>query len=56
MCLLAVFFRVGEDAPLIVGANREEFYARGGEPPRFSMAPSAPSPASIRPRAAPGLV
>ncbi len=35
MCLLAVFFRVVEDAPVIVGANREEYYARGGEPPRL---------------------
>lgn len=39
MCLLAVFFRVVEDAPLIVGANREEFYARGGEPPRLLDGP-----------------
>jgi uncharacterized protein with NRDE domain len=35
MCLVAFFFRVVEDAPLIVGANREEAYARGGEPPRI---------------------
>jgi len=34
MCLLAIFFRVVEDAPLIVGANREELYARGGEAPQ----------------------
>jgi uncharacterized protein with NRDE domain len=34
MCLLALFFRVVEDAPVIVGANREEFYSRGGEPPQ----------------------
>jgi uncharacterized protein with NRDE domain len=34
MCLLALFFRVVEDASVIVGANREEFYARGGEPPQ----------------------
>ncbi|MBY0524284.1 MAG: NRDE family protein [Gemmataceae bacterium] len=34
MCLVAVFFRVVEDAPLVVGANREEAYARGGEPPQ----------------------
>src|SRR5947209_11896000 len=34
MCLLALFFRAVHDAPLVVGANREEFYARGGEPPR----------------------
>jgi uncharacterized protein with NRDE domain len=34
MCLVAIFFRVVEDAPLVVGANREEFYARGGEPPQ----------------------
>jgi transport and Golgi organization protein 2 len=35
MCLLALFFRAVDDAPVVVGANREEFYARGGEPPRL---------------------
>jgi Transport and Golgi organisation 2 len=35
MCLLALFFRVVEDAPLVIGANREELYARGGEPPQI---------------------
>jgi uncharacterized protein with NRDE domain len=35
MCLLALFFRVVEDAPVVLGANREELYARGGEPPRL---------------------
>jgi uncharacterized protein with NRDE domain len=35
MCLLAVFFRAVNDAPLIVGANREEFYVRAGEPPQI---------------------
>jgi uncharacterized protein with NRDE domain len=35
MCLLALFYRVVPDAPLVVGANREEFYARGGEPPQI---------------------
>lgn len=35
MCLIAIFFRVVEDAPLIVGANREEAYARGGTPPQI---------------------
>jgi uncharacterized protein with NRDE domain len=39
MCLLAIFFRVVEDAPVIVGANREESYARGGEPPRILEGP-----------------
>jgi uncharacterized protein with NRDE domain len=39
MCLLALFFRVVEDAPVVVGANREEFYARGGEPPRILEGP-----------------
>jgi uncharacterized protein with NRDE domain len=39
MCLLALFFRVVEDAPVIVGANREEFYARGGEPPQVLDGP-----------------
>lgn len=33
MCLLALFFRVVEDAHLVVGANREEAYARAGDPP-----------------------
>ena len=35
MCLVALFFRVVEDAPVVVGANREELYSRGGEPPRL---------------------
>jgi Transport and Golgi organisation 2 len=35
MCLLALFFRVVEDAPLVAGANREEVYGRGGDPPRL---------------------
>ena len=39
MCLIALFFRVLDDAPLVVGANREEFYARGGEPPRLLDGP-----------------
>jgi uncharacterized protein with NRDE domain len=35
MCLLALFFRVVEDAAVVVGANREEFYARPGEAPQL---------------------
>jgi uncharacterized protein with NRDE domain len=35
MCLVALFFRVVEDAPVVVGANREEFYARPGEAPQL---------------------
>src|SRR5579859_7068235 len=35
MCLLALFYRVVEDAPIVAAANREEAYARGGEPPRI---------------------
>jgi hypothetical protein len=34
MCLLALFFRVVEDAPVVAAGNREEAYARGGEPPQ----------------------
>lgn len=34
MCLLALLYRVARDAPVVVGANREESYARGGDPPR----------------------
>ncbi len=39
MCLLALFYRVVEDAPVVVGANREEYYARAGEPPRLLESP-----------------
>jgi uncharacterized protein with NRDE domain len=39
MCLLALFFRMVEDAPLVAGANREEHYSRGGEPPRILDGP-----------------
>lgn len=35
MCLLALFFRVFEDAPIVIGASREEQYARRGEPPQI---------------------
>jgi uncharacterized protein with NRDE domain len=35
MCLVAIFFRVFPEAPVVGGANREEFYRRGGEPPRL---------------------
>ncbi|HEY7330419.1 MAG TPA: NRDE family protein [Gemmataceae bacterium] len=39
MCLLALFFRVVKDAAVVVGANREEYYQRGGEPPRLLPGP-----------------
>lgn len=39
MCLLALFFQVVEDAAVVVGANREEYYQRGGEPPRLLQGP-----------------
>jgi uncharacterized protein with NRDE domain len=39
MCLLALFYRVVDDAFLVAGANREEFYARGGEPPQILDGP-----------------
>jgi uncharacterized protein with NRDE domain len=35
MCLLALLYRVAEDAPVVVAANREEAYARGGLSPRL---------------------
>src|SRR5437764_10042230 len=40
MCLLAIFFRVTDDAFLVVGANREEAYARGGLPPQLLDGPT----------------
>jgi uncharacterized protein with NRDE domain len=39
MCLLALFFRAIKDAPVLVGANREEAYARKGELPRLVEGP-----------------
>ncbi len=33
MCLIALLYRVAEDAPIVIGANREEYYNRVGEPP-----------------------
>jgi uncharacterized protein with NRDE domain len=39
MCLLALFYRVVDDAWFVVGANREEFYERGGERPRLLHGP-----------------
>jgi len=50
MCLLALFFRVVEDAAVVVGANREEAYARGGEPPRVLEGP-CPAIAGVDPLA-----
>jgi hypothetical protein len=35
MCLIAVFFRAVDDAPLVVGANREEHFDRPGTPPQL---------------------
>jgi uncharacterized protein with NRDE domain len=39
VCLLALYFRAVEDAPVVVGANREEFYNRPGEPPQILPGP-----------------
>ena len=50
MCLLALFFRAFEDSPVVVGANREESYARGGELPRILDGP-CPALAGIDPQA-----
>jgi uncharacterized protein with NRDE domain len=48
MCLLALFFRVVEDAAVVAGANREEYYQRGGEPPRRLNGP-VPALAGVDP-------
>src|SRR5207244_6627758 len=34
-----LFYRVVEDAPVVAGANRDEFYNRGGEPPQILDGP-----------------
>jgi uncharacterized protein with NRDE domain len=48
MCLLALFFRVVEDAPIVVGANREELYERGGLPPQV-LTGAVPAVAGLDP-------
>jgi uncharacterized protein with NRDE domain len=40
MCLLAIFFRAVPDTPLVIGANREEEYNRGGERPQVLTEPA----------------
>jgi uncharacterized protein with NRDE domain len=50
MCLLAIFFRVVPDAPLVLGANREEDYDRGGTVPQLLTEP-APAVAGLDPTA-----
>src|SRR4051812_43512479 len=50
MCLLALFFRVVDDAPVVAGANREGFYARGGGPPQI-LAGERRAVAGLDPRA-----
>lgn len=40
MCLLALFYRMVSDAPLLVGANREEYYSRPGTPPQIIEGPA----------------
>ncbi|HEY8506245.1 MAG TPA: NRDE family protein [Gemmataceae bacterium] len=39
MCLLAILFRAVHDAPVVIGANREESYARGGTEPDVRRGP-----------------
>jgi uncharacterized protein with NRDE domain len=39
MCLLAILYRVVDDAPLVIAANREEDYARGGTAPDLRSGP-----------------
>src|SRR5437763_506886 len=41
MCLLAMLYRAVDGAPLLVAANREEAYARGGTPPALWAEPRA---------------
>ncbi len=35
MCTLALYFQEFEDYPLVIAANRDEFFARPSEPPRI---------------------
>jgi hypothetical protein len=49
MCLLALFFRAVDDAPVVIGANRDEFYVRGGTPPRLLPGPPKVAVAGLDP-------
>lgn len=40
MCLLALLYRMVDEAPVLAGANREEEYARPGEPPEIQESKS----------------
>jgi uncharacterized protein with NRDE domain len=51
MCLLALFFRAVDDAPVVLGANREEYYARGGTPPQLLPGRPAVAVAGLDPLA-----
>src|SRR5947209_4945325 len=39
MCVLVLCFRCVDGTPLVVGANREEAYARGGTEPALQLGP-----------------
>jgi uncharacterized protein with NRDE domain len=39
MCLLAIYYRIAADAPVVVAANREEYYDRPGTPPQLLPGP-----------------
>ena len=41
MCLLAILYRVVEDAPVVIAANREESYSRPATPPQVLPGPVA---------------
>jgi hypothetical protein len=41
MCVLALYYRAVEDAPLVVGANRDEEYRRGGSRPALHRVAAA---------------
>jgi uncharacterized protein with NRDE domain len=51
MCLVAMLWRVVEDAPLIVAANREESFDRPGTLPQLAEGPLGPFVAGRDPRA-----
>lgn len=50
MCLLAILYRAVPGVPIVLGANREEAYARGGTPPQLVdiAMPSDPQGGSVR--------
>jgi uncharacterized protein with NRDE domain len=55
MCLILIAWQAHPDYPLVVAANRDEFFARPSAPPRSGRTPRRSWRDAISKPAAPGL-